>query len=62
MGYQKGSPDLLIFHRTRKFDGLAIEFKTPKGTGKVSEEQNKVLKALSERKWDVLISLTIYLK
>ena len=35
MGYQKGSPDLFIFHRNRKFDGLAIEFKTPKGTGKI---------------------------
>ena len=35
MGYQKGTPDLFIFHRNRKYDGLAIEFKTPKGTGKV---------------------------
>ena len=29
MGYSKGSPDLFIFFRNRKFDGLAIELKTP---------------------------------
>ena len=60
MGYQKGTPDLFIFHRNRKYDGLAIEFKTPKGTGKLSDEQNKVLKALADQKWDVLASNDLF--
>ncbi len=59
MGYQKGSPDLLIFHRNRKFDGLAIEFKSPKG-GKISDEQNKVLKALEENRWDIMVSNDLF--
>jgi anti-repressor protein len=60
MGYKKGSPDLLIFYRNRKFNGLAIEFKTPQGTGKLSDEQNKVLKALYDQKWDVLASNDLF--
>ena len=31
-----------------------------KGTGKISDEQLKVLKALSEQKWDVLISNDLF--
>lgn len=60
MGYQKGSPDLMVFHRNRKFDGLAIEFKTPQGTGKLSDEQSKVLNALMNQKWDVLVSNDLF--
>jgi len=54
MGYQKGTPDLLIFHKNKLFGGLAIEFKTPKGNGVVSPEQEARLHALKEQKWDVI--------
>ena len=56
MGYTKGTPDLFIFHRNRKYTGLAIEFKTPKGNGQLSPEQEQRLKCLQTQKWDVLVS------
>jgi len=56
MGYLRGTPDLFIFHRNRLYAGLAIEFKTPKGTGILSEDQEKCLKRLKDQKWDVLVS------
>lgn len=59
MGYTKGSPDLFIFHRNRKFEGLAIEFKSPQG-GQLSDAQNKILKALADQKWDVLVSNDLF--
>ena len=38
-GYQAGSPDILILNAHKTFNGLAIELKKPKGTGKASEKQ-----------------------
>ena len=60
MGYQKGSPDLFIFFRNRKFDGLAIEFKTPQGTGILSPQQEARLLALKSQKWDILVSNDLF--
>ncbi len=59
-GYTKGSPDLLIFFRNRKYTGLAIEFKSPKGNGILSPEQNQRLLQLKEQKFDVLVSNNIF--
>ena len=39
LGYEKGTPDILIHHLTNKYNGLALELKTPKGTGEISPEQ-----------------------
>ena len=38
-GYRKGQPDLVIQNLHTRFNGLCIEFKTPKGNGAVSREQ-----------------------
>jgi len=38
-GYQAGTPDILIHNGHKSYNGLAIELKNPKGTGKTSEKQ-----------------------
>lgn len=38
-GYQAGTPDILIHNGHKSYNGLAIELKNPKGTGKASEKQ-----------------------
>lgn len=55
-GYQKGSPDILILNKTHKYDGLAIELKTPKGNGNLSEAQKYMLNEYNEAKYKVLVS------
>ena len=39
MGYKRGSPDLVILNKTKKYSGLVIEFKNPGGTGRLSNDQ-----------------------
>lgn len=56
MGYTVGSPDFFIMERTPEFSGLAIEFKTPKGNGKISEAQLKFLKRIEGEGWKCIIS------
>lgn len=38
-GYQKGTPDLIIYTPCSGYAGMAIEFKTPWGNGSISKEQ-----------------------
>ena len=42
-GYIKGTPDLIINNVHRYYTGFAIEFKTPKGYGTLSNEQSNIL-------------------
>ena len=56
LGYTAGSPDLLIFYKNKLYSGLAIELKTPKGTGSLSAVQEQFLIDLQKQKWDVLVS------
>lgn len=42
-GYIKGTPDVIIMNPTSKYNGLAIEFKSPQGTGATSEYQRDML-------------------
>ena len=42
-GYMKGTPDLIINNLHRYYTGFAIEFKTPKGYGTLSNEQSNIL-------------------
>ena len=42
-GYMKGTPDLIINNLHRYYTGFAIEFKTPKGYGTLSNEQSSIL-------------------
>ena len=43
MGYQKGSPDIIIQNQHKTYSGFAIEFKTPKGNGQLSDNQKIML-------------------
>ena len=45
-GYSGGQPDILIINSHRYFQGLAIEFKTPTGKGRLSNNQNEYLSKL----------------
>ena len=56
MGYMKGIPDLLITNLHKKFAGFAIEFKTPKGTGIVSPDQESMLEKYKQNNWKTLLT------
>ena len=55
-GYKGGQPDILIANKNNDFIGLAIELKTPAGTGKVSDNQTMFLNRLEEAGYHVIIS------
>ncbi|CAB4001521.1 phage antirepressor [Paramuricea clavata] len=55
-GYKGGQPDLIIENPMGKYKGFAIEFKSPKGTGIVSEKQVVWLHKLMEIGYMVMIS------
>ena len=57
MGYMKGIPDLLITNLHKKYTGFAIEFKTPKGTGIVSPDQESMLENYKENNWKTLLTI-----
>lgn len=48
-GLAKGFPDILCLHPVEPFHGMALEFK--KKGGKVSKEQERWLRKLSEAGW-----------
>ena len=56
MGYQKGSPDLIIQNLHLNYSGFAIEFKTPTGYGKLSEEQKMMLQEYENNNYKILVS------
>jgi len=56
LGYLKGSPDLLITNCHKKHTGFAIEFKNPRGTGVISDEQRNMLDKYKANNWKTLIS------
>ena len=47
MGYQKGTPDLIILEPANIYSGLVIELKTP--TGSLSSEQKLFLQRMADR-------------
>jgi hypothetical protein len=55
-GYIGGQPDILILNKTVKYDGFAIELKTPKGDGRLSDKQLDYLTRLEELNYKTLIS------
>ena len=55
-GYVGGQPDLLILNRTTQFDGFAIELKTPKGDGQISNKQVDYLEQLESLRYKTLVS------
>ena len=56
MGYQKGSPDLIIQNLHKDYSGFVIEFKNPKGNGKLSELQRVMLQEYKKNAFKVLVS------
>ena len=56
MGYQKGSPDLIIQNLHMKYSGFAIEFKSPSGYEKLSDKQQIMLQEYKNNNFKVLVS------
>ena len=56
LGYQKGSPDLIIQNLHNVYSGFAIEFKSPIGYGELSEHQNVMLQEYTNNGFKVLLS------
>ena len=56
LGYQKGSPDLIIQNLHKVYSGFALEFKSPKGYGELSEHQNMKLQEYTNNGFKVLVS------
>ena len=55
-GYQKGQADLLILQTNNDFSGLCIEFKSPLGSGTLSDSQEQFLFKMNTAKFSVLAS------
>ena len=47
---------MLTLNKTAKYDGFAIELKTPKGDGRLSDKQRDYLAQLGELNYKTLIS------
>jgi hypothetical protein len=55
-GYRSGTCDIIILRNNEEFNGLAFEFKNPKGTGRVSSKQMDYCLDLSHNDFKVVIS------
>jgi prophage antirepressor-like protein len=55
-GYVGGQPDIMILNQTSKYNGFAIELKTPKGNGVIRDNQISYLDSLKDLKYKTLIS------
>ena len=56
MGYTAGICDLFIYENHQKYNGMAIEFKSPTGRGYTSDKQKAVIKKLRNNNWKVIVS------
>ena len=55
-GYVSGQPDLILLNYHTHYKGLAIELKTPKGTGIISDKQQNYINTLENNGFKTLIS------
>jgi prophage antirepressor-like protein len=55
-GYRGGQPDLLILNNHKTYRGFAIELKTPKGNGQMSEKQQLYMDMLHQNGFKTLVS------
>ena len=55
-GYRGGQPDLMILNNHKTYRCLAIELKTPKGNGQMSENQQWYMDTLEQNGFKTLIS------
>ena len=56
LGYLKGSADIIINNLHKTYSGFAIEFKSPKTGGIISESQAKMMNAYKDNGFKTLIS------
>jgi prophage antirepressor-like protein len=56
LGYMKGSADLIIHNLHNAYTSFAIEFKSPKTGGVISDSQAKMMNAYKDNGFKVLIS------
>jgi prophage antirepressor-like protein len=56
LGYLKGMPDIIICNLHTKYNGFAIELKSPKGTGIVSDDQSQMLTQFKDNNFKTLVS------
>jgi hypothetical protein len=54
-GVTAGAPDWVLFVPARGTAGLAFEFKSPTGKGKISAAQDVFHEAMRSQKWTVLV-------
>jgi hypothetical protein len=57
-GVQAGVPDWLCFVGNKRFCGLAIEFKSPTGKGRLSDAQRDWHEKLTNERWAVQVCTT----
>ena len=55
-GYRGGQPDLMILNNHKTYRGFAIELKTPKGNGQMSENQQMYMDTLRHNGFKTLVS------
>jgi prophage antirepressor-like protein len=55
-GYRPGLPDILISSSNGRYNGIALELKTPLGTNELSDAQKKTLNELENDNYKVIIS------
>ena len=55
-GYKGGQPDLIILGLHKTYIGLALEFKSPQGTGELSNNQAAYPKKLKQQNYKTLVS------
>jgi hypothetical protein len=56
LGYQAGTADIIINNFHQKFNGFAIELKSPKGTGVISDNQSVMKKKYEQNNFKYLIT------
>ena len=54
-GYTAGQPDLILANAHKTWNGLCLEFKTPKGNGKISQKQIECLKDFRRANYKTLV-------
>lgn len=55
-GYTRGTCDLIIMNDHAFHRGMCIEFKTPKGTGVLSDDQKSFLEKMRANGYHILVS------
>ena len=56
-GYLRGSPDLIINNLRKHYTGYAVEFKSAKGNGILSDDQSMMLQQYENNGFKTLISI-----